>query len=161
MYPYIAISENAWSFYEIWHSFGLWFFRNERWLNLLLLHLQDSLLLSCLHARYRNALLYGGPQLSRQTRKVNHSRQKHFAHVRNYELREGTPWPHLIVWYLILVQVAIFISTNKQTNKQTNRQTNRQAGRQTDRHTDTQTDRQTDRQTQADRQTQTDRQTDK
>ena len=34
-------TRNAWSFYYIWNSFGLWVFRNERLLNLLSLLLQN------------------------------------------------------------------------------------------------------------------------
>ena len=58
IYPMFAISENtrnAWSFYL--HSFGLYVFRNERLLNLLLVILQDFLLLSNLHICSQNAFM--------------------------------------------------------------------------------------------------------
>ena len=42
---------------SIRHSFGLYVFRNERLLNLLLLILQDFLLLSYLHIRSQNAFM--------------------------------------------------------------------------------------------------------
>ena len=66
-------TRNAWSFYYIWHSFGLLVFRNERILNLLSLLLQDFLLLSCLHVK-ANPALTGKASRSRQKR--IHSRQK-------------------------------------------------------------------------------------
>ena len=75
IYPMIAISTNAWSFYYIWHSFG---FRNERLLNLLLLLLQDFLLLS-LHVRSWNAFNCHGKSKS-LTGKAIRSRQKQIAH---------------------------------------------------------------------------------
>ena len=65
-------TRNAWSFYYIWHSFGLQVFLNERLLNLLSLLLQDFLVLSCLHVRSRRNLLLLFTAGHRYTHRVFH-----------------------------------------------------------------------------------------